>query len=415
MNPAYKKLMEKADTMQIIDTHEHLQPHKSHLLDAPDFICDYFSHYITSDLTAAGMPQEELSMIPGSISRVYDRRVDIRERYAILEPYLDLVRNTSYFRSLTTAAAKLYQIPDITRETIALLNEKFQALNGREDYRRHVMKEVCHIQISINDCWRDDLPAVTTELFTPAWHPDAYVSVGDKLDCVTLSDYCAAYKKHFLQQLRDGMCTLKCALAYSRSLYFEEVEAETAAQLFAQFDPEEGEPAPKALQDYMMHQVLALADEAEFVIQIHTGLQEGMYHNLADSNPMLLKNLFGKYRRMRFDLFHIGYPYDREIITLAKYFPNVYVDMCWAHIISPAASRAFLREAMDVLPYSKILGFGGDYMFYDGVCGHLTMAKQNICEVLAEKVERGEISEALAETMLQAILHDNAARVFRIE
>ncbi|MDR2687748.1 MAG: amidohydrolase, partial [Oscillospiraceae bacterium] len=142
--------------------------------------------------------------------------------------------------------------------------------------------------------------------------------------------------------------------------------------------------------------------------------QEGMGNDLENSNPMLLKNLFAKYPNVPFDLFHIGYPYQSELITLAKYYPNVYIDMCWAHIISPHASREFFREALDVLPYTKIFAFGGDYGFFDGVVGHLAMAKHNICEVLAEKVGRGEYGMALAEKILRAVFYGNAKRVFKL-
>ena len=409
MKNIYEHLLEKANTMKIIDTHEHLHPYKHYLGDSPDILCDYFSHYITADLRAAGMPESD-------IDKICNYKTDIKERFKILEPYLEYVKNTSYYRSLVIATSKLYNIADITRDTIEELNEKFKALNKKDNYIHYIMKELCNIETSINDCWNGDLKSVTTEVFTPVWHPDSYIEIDAelKLGCDTLGEYCEKYKNHFVKQLNDGMRSLKCALAYWRTLYFEDTDYKTANELFIKCDPKSEEGVPKKLQDYMMHYVLKVADENNFVIQIHTGLQEGMGHNLEDSNPMLLKNLFGKYPNLTFDLFHIGYPYNREIITLAKYYPNVYIDMCWAHIISPYASREFLNEALDVLPYNKIFGFGGDYVFYDGVVGHLTMAKQNICEVLADKVKRKDIDIELAEKILSAVLYDNAKRAFKL-
>ena len=32
---------------------------------------------------------------------------------------------------------------------------------------------------------------------------------------------------------------------------------------------------------------------------------------------------------------HIAYPYSDELVALAKHYPNVYVDMCWAWSIDP--------------------------------------------------------------------------------
>jgi predicted TIM-barrel fold metal-dependent hydrolase len=98
---------------------------------------------------------------------------------------------------------------------------------------------------------------------------------------------------------------------------------------------------------------------------------------------MLLKNLFGKYPNLKFDIFHTGYPYERELMVLVKTHVNVYIDFCWTHIISPFAAKNAFYEMLDTLPYAKIFGFGGDYLFFDEVIGHITMAKQNICTVLA--------------------------------
>jgi len=43
-------------------------------------------------------------------------------------------------------------------------------------------------------------------------------------------------------------------------------------------------------------------------------------------NPELLENLFLKYPGVKFDLFHIGYPYWGVTAALAKIYPNVFID-----------------------------------------------------------------------------------------
>lgn len=49
------------------------------------------------------------------------------------------------------------------------------------------------------------------------------------------------------------------------------------------------------------------------------------------------------YRRI-LDIFHIGYPYQNVVGALAKMFPNVWIDMCRAHAISPEASVRAIFE-----------------------------------------------------------------------
>lgn len=414
----YSRLLSYAESMQIIDTHEHLNPFKNYVGDKPDVLCDYFSHYISSDLMSAGMSEDELT-------KIRNTGVDVSKRFDILEPWLNQVKNTSYYRSLEISAKSIHGVNGISRDTIGELQTKLIKAASKKDYGRYIMKNICNIEISINDNWADDMRTSTTDLFVPAWQPNDYLYYPDcdypenpqvpklELSKVTLGEFCEYFSMHLKKQINDGAKVLKVPVAYSRSLYFEDVGYDEAGKIFDEA-ARSNSSFPKKLQDYIMHYILRAAGENNIPMQIHTGIQEGMGHDLEDSNPMLLKNLFGKYPDVTFDLFHTGYPYERELAVLVKYYPNVYVDFCWSHIISPFAARNAFYEMLDLLPYSKILGFGGDYIFYDGVVGHLTLAKQNICTVLTQKIESGECDIALAENILQAVLYDNAKRVFKL-
>jgi len=418
----YEHLMSSANNMHIIDTHEHLNPHKNYIGEEPDVLHDYFSHYITSDLQSAGLSEID-------ITKIRNYRTDLLERFKLLEPWLEQVRNTSYFRSLEISARLIHDINEISLDTISELNNRYIKAVSKKDYGRYIMKDICNIEVSINDNREDDMCSSTTELFVPAWQPVAYLNytfdesltspdpcteaINLCLEELSFDEYLEHCKLHFHKQVNDGAKTLKFPVAYWRSLYFEDVGYAEAKSLYTSVVTTKA-PFPKKLQDYMMHFILGVANEKNFAVQIHTGLQEGMNNDLENSNPMLLKRLFSKYPNVFFDLFHTGYPYERELIVLAKTYANVYVDFCWSHIISPFAARNALSEMLDVLPYSKIFGFGGDYLFFDGVVGHLTMAKKNICTVLAQKVTDGDFDVELADTILQAILYDNAKRVFKL-
>jgi len=415
---AYERLMEYADTMQIIDTHEHLNPHKNYLGDEPDVLRDYLSHYITDDLQSAGMGEKELEI-------VRDPGKSVGERFALLEPWLDRVKNTSYYRAIEIGADKIHGVGVISRDTIDELSGKYIEAASNKDYGRHVMKDLCNIEVSINDNWEDDMRLSTTDLFVPVWQPVTYLNYTAKDDApysqaiqiqiedMALDEYCKNIERHFLKQVSDGAKGLKFPVAYWRPLFFEDVDYNEAGNIFDGVKKTK-EHFPKKLQDFMMHFILKVANENETPVQIHTGIQAGMGNDLEYTNPMLLKNLFNKFPQVKFDLFHTSYPFERELTVLAKYHANVYVDFCWSHIISPVAAKNAFHEMLDVLPYTKIFGFGGDYLFFDGVVGHLTLAKQNICSVLAQKVAGCECSIELAEMILQAVLYDNPKRVFKL-
>ena len=398
---AYARLLAVADGMPVIDTHEHLPLQGSIFSETPDILSEYLLHYISSDLYAAGLSSADYKTIR-------DPDIDLTERWALLEPWLERVKNTSYYRALRIAMRELYGIDDMTGDTIGALQERFRQAVADPDYKRRILKDRCHIERSIV-CQNAD-PSDPDEFFARTYYPEAYCVPWVEVKPKTLAEYCEEYKSEYRKWRVSGIAALKIAMAYDRSLAIGDVPFEEAEALFSAYD-RKGR-FPKRLQDYMLRYALRLADEDHFVVQFHTGLQEGMGNDIRNSDPYLLRPLFAQYPNLTFDLFHIGYPYDRELLTLAKYYPNVCVDMCWAHVISPHASREFFREALDVIPYTKIFAFGGDYLFFDGVYGHLAMAKRNICEVLAEKVERGEYGMALAEKILRAVFYDNAKRVF---
>ena len=164
-----------------------------------------------------------------------------------------------------------------------------------------------------------------------------------------------------------------------------------------------------------MHHLLALADERGLTMQVHTGLQEGNGNIITDANPTLLTNLFIEYGNVKFDIFHMGYPYMLELSNLAKNFQNVFIDMCWGHIISPEAARRALIEWLDAVPANKISAFGGDYAFVDGVYGHQELARRNVARALADKVEEDCFSVDQACQIARMLFVDNPERLFGLQ
>jgi uncharacterized protein len=147
-------------------------------------------------------------------------------------------------------------------------------------------------------------------------------------------------------------------------------------------------------------------------VQVHTGLQESSGNLIYHSDPALLSNLFLEYPDVKFDIFHIGYPYQHVLSALAKMFPNVYVDMCWAHIISPVACVNALVEWLDAVPVNKISAFGGDYCFVDGIYGHQALARMNVSKALAIKVRDGVFGADRAKRIAEMLFVDNPTALF---
>ena len=218
---------------------------------------------------------------------------------------------------------------------------------------------------------------------------------------------------------------LKCGSAYSRTLKFERVCMNEAEEDFNNilktrylskfpFVKECGPASGKKLQDYMMHYMMDLANKRNVVIQFHTGLLGGNGNEIYNSDPASLTNLFLEYPDVVFDIFHIGYPYEHTLSALAKMFPNVFIDMCWSHIISPEACINILSEWIDTIPLNKICAFGGDYTFIDGVCGHLQLAKLNVSKALTKKIKDGTIDIDRSFEIAKLLFYENPMNIFKL-
>jgi predicted TIM-barrel fold metal-dependent hydrolase len=153
------------------------------------------------------------------------------------------------------------------------------------------------------------------------------------------------------------------------------------------------------------HVPFALFETAPAGYFSYSGSPSGGLATIDDGSTM-------EYPQAKFDLFHGGYPYCSELATLAKNLPNVYADLCWLHIISPAVTRRVLHEWIETIPAHKILGFGGDFFHVEGTYGHAQLARAITADVLADKVEEGYLKEDEAIGLMKRILYSNGKELF---
>jgi len=122
-----------------------------------------------------------------------------------------------------------------------------------------------------------------------------------------------------------------------------------------------------------------------------------------------------RFPKVKFDVYHLGYPWVRESLMLGKGFTNVWINFCWTHIISQRCALDGLDEAIDLLSANKIIGFGGDYRWpIEKVYGHLVMARENIVRVLAKRIERKEMTHTEALDMAHRLLFDNPNELYKL-
>ena len=428
MNRTYDELYEYLCGLPIIDTHEHLPPDESLRDTDTDVLKEYLTHYFDRDMVSSGLSEEDyrIAVDPGG---------SLEDRWKLVEPYWNLCRFTGYGRSLQKAAKGLYGIVDINGRTISRLNDHFQDGLRSGSHFNDVLSEKCGIERSLTVIDSQDL-SHDKKLFAPVYQIDFLIAPKDEdsilrvqrdsgIEITSFDDWLEAAEYLLDDAVRvGGAVALKTGLAYERPLSYEPTARTDAEKGFLGLfrlirnKPDGSRSAffpGRAFQDFMMHFILRYANRHHLTIQFHTGLQEGSGNIISNSHPVLLSNLILRYRGVRFDLFHIGYPYHHVIGALAKNNPNVFIDMCWAHMISPSVCRGSLAEWIDTVPLNKICAFGGDYAFVDGVYGHLELARENVASVLAGKIDEGLFGMDEARWIARMLFRDNPADLFNLE
>lgn len=412
------------DALEIVDTHEHTALEQKRLSEPADFFT-LASHYLMGDVVSSGLPKSAQDV-------VNDGKATAAARWSAFEPWWHNCRFTGYGQALRITIRDLYGVEEISASSITTINERIAA-RLRPGLYRWVFKERARIRRALVDDNYNAAPMkLDAEFFVPARKFDRFVTpqtpkaVGELeqltgVGITSLGGLKQAMEKSFAQSVAVGMAAVKSTIAYNRNLKFREVNETDAARDFEGMMRRERSlpdgfrrlrerPFPD-LEDHMFHHLIRLAEAHNYPVQLHTGLHAGP-NFITNSNPTLLTNLFLLYPKVKFDLFHIGYPYQSELAVLAKMFPNVYVDFCWAHIIAPGVSRRALHECLETVPLNKIMGFGGDYNFAEVSYGHAKMARRNIAQVLAGNVEAGIHGEDDAAEIGRMLLRDNPLALF---
>ena len=218
----------------------------------------------------------------------------------------------------------------------------------------------------------------------------------------------------------DYAVAVKSEAAYFRDLNFQLVAAEQAEPVFARMlndDPVTQEER-RLVEDHLFWHAVGHASRRGLPVKVHTGVhpqRQKLSLERVRGNPPEATYLCHTAPTTRFIFLHIGYPYWPEMVTVVRHHRNAYLDMSWAWIIDPVASKACLKSYLTAAPASKLLVFGGDYRAIECVVGHAEMARQGIWSGLAELADEGWIDRDDAMELVEPLLHGNAREIFRLE
>jgi hypothetical protein len=426
-DPTYDRLKAYADEIKVINTHEHQHWPEEFGDHAFGLFHLVSTAYLMSDIVSAGGEYLDMEQLDS---------LSLEEYWELNGQALDYSRSTSYYSHFIRGFQKLYGFRDpyFTETNIHELSARVE--ENYSDYRRwfdSAFQKAGFELMVLDQYWKPFNTEVAGEYFALVFHINPLVmqatdrpSVGEESRGIyreaeregfvlsTFDQYLDYCTRLFEKNVASHAVCIKNSMAYSRSLDYEEVPFEEAKSLYEKPSADRKPGEAKKIQDYVFQWIIQKSVEYGLPIQIHTGYLAGNGNWLENGRPEKLNNLFLKYPGAKFVLFHGGYPWTGEYAALGKMFPNVYLDIVWLPQISREEAVHALDEMFDGVPYNKFF-WGGDCAFIEESAGSLEFGKEVVAEVLSKRIERGLLTEDVAEEMIRRIFRENAIETFQLE
>ena len=160
--------------------------------------------------------------------------------------------------------------------------------------------------------------------------------------------------------------------------------------------------------DSLFEPYLALAEELDIPVGIHTGLgPEGTPYaccpkfRVTYGNPVLLEEVLIRHPKLRIYIMHGGWPYLQETKAIMSVYPQVYADLAVINWIIPREEfheylRGLIRAGL-----AKRIMFGSDQMIWP--------------EAIGMAIEGIESAAFLSKEQKRDIFYNNALRFLRLE
>ncbi|MBE7496368.1 MAG: amidohydrolase family protein [Verrucomicrobiaceae bacterium] len=341
------------------------------------------------------------------------------------------VRAMSVYRYTLPALQDLYGVDFEAADDaqMAALNDRIVANYRDQRWLYEVITERANIEVMLNDPYWEPFDFASHYGFVGnvlrlnplfrGFHPSEFaVTKGGRKESPydfakakgirigSFEDYLAFVERVFVLAKEAGLAGLKHTLAYQRTLDFAKATKEQAAEAFGKERKDLKPEQVKAFEDFMMWHLCGLSAKHALPFQIHTG-----HARIQGSNPMLLADLIAENPKTTFVLFHGGFPWVGESGAIAARMKNVYLDSVWLPTLSQTMAKRAFHEWLDVLPATRIL-WGADCNHAEGIYGATEFTRRVLAEVLAERVDRGDLRMADAQHIGRLILRENALRVF---
>lgn len=409
-------------SIRLVDTHEHMRRENDWVENGPDILQDLFGNYVPADLHTAGASAE-------AMQNLMDSNKDIKTRFEGIRDAWQATQFTGYGEAVSLIAKHIYGIDELTSDALEQANDKVMTIRkpGKRHHILHDIAKLDHIQTD-DFSWQcaPDTSGPDFFLYDLSWanfcngqvnaeviHSDTGIEVKDLASLKKGIE--AIFAKH-----APCAIAVKSQHAYNRTLKWIERSDEDAANalntVLTKPSDQVDERTRLCLGDWCWARGVEQTIEHNLPFKIHTGYYAGNNRMPVSRIPAgNMCALFSRYLDAKFVLMHIAYPYNDELVALAKHYRNIWIDFCWAWSIDPYSSRDFLRRCIHAVPSNKLFAFGGDTGWPTSAYAYSIQARNEIQRTLEAEIADGYLTEKQAMNFATQIMYTNQYDCFDVQ
>lgn len=405
--------------MPVIDIHTHVKPGKPHATNLYDIIS---YHFVLADLEAAGLPREEWQK----------ESLPVEKRVAKTIPYFQRCRNTTTFRCLENLLTDLYGIskplsPENWKKTYQAVEEKGKDKN----WANRLLKKKVNLNHIVVDAYdKVEKPLLAPELFSYTNERMA-LSWGQLPLLHQISNYLGTFfgsaseiEKGVKKYCDETLGPNTKSVTLGAPIDFQILQPGTAEInriLTHNHNVDDLTPSETLLVfSYITHTALKIYQEKGIHVALSLGARWKTFEGKSGKTTSTfstqtvfeIANLASCYPEVTFFVLNCSYPMNQDLTLAAKMQPNIIPTGYWWHSMYGEYVGRVLSERLDVLPYTKFLGFFSDAYMSEWVYGKLSVVRKETSRVLAEKVQRGYLTEDDALKIARALFYENQKKLY---
>jgi len=205
--------------------------------------------------------------------------------------------------------------------------------------------------------------------------------------------------------------SMKIGFAYYRDVAVARRPHREVDAALRALSPEKALTESRTVDDFVHELAARVAPARGLALQVHTGTLAGNVFEqpLLETYAARLEPFIARHPDANFDVFHGSFPQWGEAVTLARKYPNVYLNMCWVTGLSESMAEAMLTAAFDAVPVNKIM-WGGDAHSPEMAYGLAALFR----DILARALARRGLSAKLKRDAAEWVLWRSAATLYRL-